>query len=174
MPVVGHALSVPRRLQNLKRFKPSTSIWSGSARYTNNSREIIMRRPMTEGRGWAPPLPVLPGTAAATRAARLSYILEGFFLLGAGSTASWFTTDDAGRGAGDGVCSSANVSMSAIRPSSARVLRAAEPFTIWLLSSDFPLGSSSAHTRSIFSVAFPKPFLPSPRGVHPALVAPPS
>ena len=134
MPVVGHVLSVPRRLQNPRRLKPSTSISSGSARYTNNSREIITRRPVTERRGWAPPLTVLPATAAATRAALLSSILEGFFVLGAGSAVSWFTTEDAGRGAGDGVCSSANVSMSAFKSSSARVLRAAEPFTIWLLS----------------------------------------
>ena len=65
VPVIGHALSVPRRPPNPKRLKPSTSILSGSARYTNNSREIT-RRPVTEGRGWAPPSPVLPATAAAT------------------------------------------------------------------------------------------------------------
>ena len=70
MPVVGHALSVPRRLQDPKGLKPFTSIWFGSARYTNNSREIITRPPATEGRGWAPSLAVLPATAAATCAAR--------------------------------------------------------------------------------------------------------
>ena len=45
--VVGHTLSVPRQFQNPRRQKASTSSWPCSATYTNTSRLISTRRPVT-------------------------------------------------------------------------------------------------------------------------------